>query len=154
MELIKCLSVYQLRSHYLCYFLFKKNGKANTNIGTAIERENNTIFIPFKTFTKSMEFSESEEHGIILAHVIAGLVTKGLLGSSYSYGTQSHLKRTYNDCPEEGGIILEPTVLGAELFLWAEGINTIEASAFLTSEFRLPKPIIPISDKGTLMIKK
>lgn len=153
MEIIKCLSVYQLRFHYLFYFLFKQSGEENTNIETQIECERNTMFIPFNVFTHAMEFSESENESVILTHTMAGLATNGLLGTNYCYGAHSHVTNAYKDCPEEGGIILEPTVLGAELFLWAEGVNSIEGSKFLTSEFKLPKPIVPINEGSTIILK-
>lgn len=149
MELIKGLSVYQLRLHYLFYFLLKKHGERNSRIGTYDERLKNRIFMPFNIFEQAMEFSEGEKPSVIIAHAVVGLATNGLINDHYQFGLQEYMKTVFKECPDEGGIMLMPTVLGAELFLWAEGVNTIEAADILTSEFKLPKPIIPVHEGST-----
>lgn len=144
MEAIKRMSVYQLRLHYLFYSLLKEFGEADSRIGTGKERSNNKIFIPFDVYSTAMEFLDTETLEVVLVHSIAGLVTNGLIGSDYSYGPKDHMESKYKDCPEFGGIILQPTVQGAELFLSAEGVNSIDSANILASEFPRPEPIIPI----------
>lgn len=151
MELIKRLSVYQLRLHYLFYYLIKEHGNENERIGVQKERRKNRIFIPFSVYIDGMEFTEEEEPSVILSHSIAGLLTNGLIGDDYQFGAQDHIKPIFSECPEYGGIVLTPTVLGAELFLWAEGVNSIDAANILSSDFKKPKSIIPIVE-GSIKI--
>ena len=151
MEMIKGLSVYQLRAHYLFYFLLKKHGEPNVRIGTPQERSKNKIFLPFSVFEKAMEFSGSETPRVIIPHAVIGLANKGLISEYYQFGSQEHMKSVYEECPEHGGIMFEPTMLGAELFLWAEGINNIESANILLDSFKLPDPIIPIIE-GSIRI--
>ncbi|WP_444915888.1 hypothetical protein [Microbulbifer sp. TRSA007] len=149
MEIIKSMSVYQLRLHYLFYSLLKEHGEAGSRIGTQSERLNNKIFIPFSVYTHAMEFLATESPEVVLTHAVAGLVTNGLIDGHYQFGSKEHMQSVYKNCPEEGGIMLVPTILGAELFLWAEGINSINSANLLTEKFTRPEPIIPIIDGST-----
>lgn len=152
MGMIKGLSVYQLRIHYLFYFLLKKHGVSNCDLGNPEKRSKNSIFIPFNVVIGAMEFSEDEDPYIFIPHAVIGLATKGLINQHYQFGSQEHMKTVFEECPKEGGIMFEPTILGAELFLWAEGINTIASAEILSSEYELPSPILPIGE-GSARIK-
>ena len=146
LELIKRMSVYQLRLHYLFYRLLKEHGDSSSIMSSPSALNKNSIFIPFSVYEGAMNFLPSESPGLLLPHSIAGLVSNGLISSNYIFGKQEHMKRRYKDCPEEGGIILVPSTLGVELFLWAEGINSVKSARFLTAEFATSEPVIQIID--------
>lgn len=145
MEAIKRMSVYQLRLHYLFYSLLKELGEVDSLIGMNVERMKNKIFIPFDVYDDAMELNDTENPNVILSHSIVGLVTNGLIGDNYACGPKENMEEALGYCPDTGGILFMPTLIGAELFLCAEGINSIEPASFLTSKFARPEPIIPIS---------
>ena len=149
--LIKSISVYQLRLHYLIYYVLKKVGHKNTRIGTEEERSKNRIYIPYDVLLQALELSDGEDPEVILSHAASGLVRNQLVGPFYQYGPQSHLLRWFTKCPEQGGLILEPSMIGAELFLWAEGINKVDAAEILNESIVISNPVIPITEGYSLL---
>jgi hypothetical protein len=124
-SLISGLSSYQLRFHYLVYHLIKLIfNKEAFNIGLEADRQKLRIFIPFETYLIGMEFfgAEENESGNILTHILTGLTKEGLLDNFFQYGDVSFLKTRFPGI-DRGGIVLEPSILGIELFLWAYGLG-------------------------------
>ena len=149
--IIKSISVYQLRLHYLVYYVLKKIGQKNTRIGIDEERVKNRVYIPYDVVLNALELSDGEDPIVISSHAVSGLVRNELVGSFYQYGPQSHLLRYFTNCPLQGGLILEPTVIGAELFLWAEGINKVDAAEILNESIVVSNPVIPITEGYSLL---
>ncbi len=119
---IKDLSVYQLRFHYLVYSelnrLYNGNG---LNLGDGDDCRKMAVFIPMRIYIKAMEFTPEENAKSILAHVLFGL-DKHKLISGFSSGNAEFLKKQTPQI-SEAGIVLSPTMPGAELFLWAVGLS-------------------------------
>ena len=92
-----------------------------------------------------MEFTEDEDPKSILAHSVTGLIKHELIGSFRFYGTKKQLKKYYSE-PSEYGLITQPTLLGAELFLWAEGIANATGYELLEENVKIREPIIPIGE--------
>lgn len=121
-KVIDSLSTYQLRTHYLIYsnikVIFAQSGLSfNMN-----DRPKMKIFLPYSGYLPAMDFNESEElqTAQILSHSFFGLHADGLIEGDWRYGQQEHLKDIFKEATE-GGIICQPSALGAELFLNAFG---------------------------------
>lgn len=121
-KVIDSLSTYQLRSHFLMYASIKHVFKGNGLRFNIEGRPKLKIFLPFSGYLPAMDFNdkESQQAAQIISHVFFGLNADGLIEDAWKYGQKEHLT---DMCPEvqEGGIICQPSALGAELFLTAFG---------------------------------
>jgi len=131
---ISLLSAYQIRAHYIIYHIFKKifNGtKFNPLISTDLDLMK--TFIPAITvFAPSMDFSKNENMPIITSHIMFGLKRLYLVAPLILSGASKHLKsHGYN--VESEGIIVSPSMLGIELFLWAYGMGNLSLFEYLNS---------------------
>ncbi|MBI2271992.1 MAG: hypothetical protein HYU69_16760 [Bacteroidetes bacterium] len=131
--LISRLSSYQLRLHYIMYHTVKElyNGES-TNVAFDQERNNLRVFIPIETYAIAMDFVEEEKKEIsnLINHSIFGLLKEDLIDGYFQFGGKEHIQKTF---PESnvGGMILQPSPLGIELFLWAYGKGQVHIQDFL-----------------------
>ncbi len=139
---IKSLSVYQLRLHYLFYSLvysiYKGKGKS---LGT--DRAQMSIYIPMSVYLEAMQFSPSEDASAILIHSVEGLVRSGLVESNFNYGSQEYLAKRF-PAATEPGVIMAPSVFGAEVFLWGQGVKGATGHEVVKGNLQLPPPEISI----------
>lgn len=121
LAVIKDLSVYQLRFHFIVYSLVNQLFKGqDLNLGDSNDcNKRMQLFIPFRVFYEAMAFTSTEDHNAILSHVLFGLGKHDLI-SNFSSGSTEFLRRHIPQIPEDG-IVLSPTLPGAELFLWSVG---------------------------------
>ena len=66
------------------------------------------------------------------------------MGIQFQYGSKEHLSKTYKDA-NSSGMILSPTVPGAEAFLWAHGISGA-GYELVDGSIDLKKPEVNIVD--------
>ncbi len=129
------LSTYQLRTHYLVYQSIKAsfNGE-ELNIGDSKDRTSMELFIPYSTYFNAMDFTESEANNFssILTHSIWGLNKENLI-DQFQYGPVDYIQKRYSNAAE-GGIVLQPTSLGVELFMWAFGFGQRQNNDFFINE--------------------
>lgn len=79
------------------------------------------LFLPFEGYADAMGFSQAEwDNPQILRHIWHGLHSDGLIGPRWRFGAQDQLRSAFAAAPSDG-ILCQPSVLGAELFLWALG---------------------------------
>ncbi|HHT9159931.1 MAG TPA: hypothetical protein ACFYEH_08710 [Candidatus Brocadiaceae bacterium] len=136
-SLISRLSTYQLRSHYLVYQSIKKTFDGQSmNIGEGEDRTKMELFIPFSTYIQAMDFTQEESKNIqnIIIHSIWGLNKEDLI-DRIQYGTLEYIQKRYKDA-KVPGIILEPTILGVELFMWAYGQGQRNNNDFFLHEMQ------------------
>lgn len=120
---IKSLSVYQLRFHYVFYRLVNNLFKvAPANLADVNDCENLKLFIPLRVYEVAMDFQPCENSSAILAHIMFGLRRHDLIRESFAFGSSSHLQKDVHEV-DTSGILVAPSLLGAELFLWALGIQ-------------------------------
>lgn len=148
LSIIKQLSVYQLRLHYIFYHLLKRAGISDLNLGLENVRQNSRCFISFTAFIKLMDLQETENFELILQHSIIGLINKGLIGDFYQYGNLEFMRNYIPEDLPEGGLLLEPTVLGAELLLWADGKGNIPGSNFLLQSTSISDSVINFNQES------
>jgi hypothetical protein len=122
-KILDGLSSYQIRTHYLVYSTIKSLFSFNKELRFDIEgRPKMKFFMPYDGYFSAMEFSGQEysQVGQLLSHTFFGLSDEALIANSWRYGQPEHLKDLFPAAPA-GGIVCEPSALGAELFLWAAG---------------------------------
>lgn len=144
---IKELSTYQVRLHYLIYYLVHQlySGK-DLSLGT--DRDKMRIYIPALVYDAAMDFSDNEYPPDILIHAIGGLSRHGLIGVIFQHGSKEFLSKFYKDAPSEG-MILTPTVQGAEAFLWGMGIQGATGHELVNGSIGIENPEIKIIEGAT-----
>ncbi len=136
-SLITRLSTYQLRTHYLIYQSIKRTFDGQTmNIGDSKDRMEMELFIPFSTYIHAMDFTQEEINNSqnIMIHSIWGLNKEDLI-DRFQYGSLGYVQERYKDA-KEPGIILQPTNLGVELFMWAYGQGQRQNNDFFLQELQ------------------
>jgi len=151
--LLNEMSNYQIRAHYIYYLIVKRLFDGSGLSFVLEDREQMRVFIPYSSYYSAMDFNELERQRLRMfrEHVFFGLL-KGNLVENLFYGEVDYLQKRYELAPA-AGIIFRPSVLGAELFLWAHGYSAESASDLLKpeNEFKIENPIeIPI---GYQMLK-
>lgn len=145
--LVARLSAYQVRSHYLVYRGIYDCFRGQDFHFNMDDREHLSVFLPFSSYFRSMEFSQAEMRQIVslLAHAFFGLAKEDLI-DGFIYGNGEALKnRRGKDYrfPNEGGIWVTPSALGVELFLWAHGQGNLPPSALLRLDLTVPEGLQP-----------
>jgi len=122
-KLLDGLSVYQIRSHYVVYTLIRKLFKNSGYLFNREDRHKMEIFIPWNTYTEAMQFDENEDMQFtsILTNTFFGLHKDGLIETFY-YAPLEDIKKDYSEA-KDGGIVVSPSALGAELYLWGFGFG-------------------------------
>lgn len=135
--LVSRLSSYQIRSHFLFYRLFRLVHEGHSaNIGDPAERASLRLFIPVDTYTAAMEPSLEERRMEMISHVMFGLTRENLIEQNFLFGMPEALKRDFPDA-QSAGILVNPSALGVELFLWAHGKGQSRLGDFLDSAVSL-----------------
>lgn len=130
------LSIYQIRTHFIFYSLFKRecDGLAE-NLGVGDQRARFKLFIPFETYLIAMDFQEGESPMLLVPHVMNGLDREGLIATGWAMGDKETLKRYQQIDVVSGGIVFSPSAPGLELYLWAHGRSDVSVSQFLLTQF-------------------
>jgi len=140
---VKAMSVYQIRLHFLVYLSMLRTFRGeSTNVGDNAERTKLKIFIPYTSLQKALQADPPEAFFSVFTHSINGLYSDGLV-HFFSYGDVNHLKKAFANAPEPG-LVVEPTFLGAELFLWATGSAQPDGHAFLFADDSKIEQTIPV----------
>ena len=118
---VKDMSVYQLRLHFVAYMIIHRLFKnEDFNLGDGADCHKMKIFIPMSVFTAAMDFQAGEDLNAILSHCLFGLSKHNLI-TDFASGDIEFLQKK-NKAIAESGLLLAPTLPGAELFLWAIGL--------------------------------
>ena len=129
---VKDLSTYQIRMHYVVYSVFRSLCRAQgITAFRARTSRSFEIFLPIDSWDTAMG-GLGDEFEAILVHCIVGLQRLDLLGDRWQYGNDEQLKKV--DARLRGGLILQPSVFGAALFLWASGVRGATGREILEAE--------------------
>lgn len=130
------LSTYQVRSHYLIYSSISRVFSAKkARFGKAEDRAKMQLFIPGEAFITAMEFTDRElENPQIFHHILDGLSSDGLIEGRWMFGDRESLLKDVKKVPSDG-IVCSPSLLGAELFLWAFGYGDQQLEFVLSGDF-------------------
>ena len=80
------------------------------------------LFIPEPIYEKAMNFSEDEDSDQLLAHCLFGL-SRHYLITNVQAGDPEFFKKQELGMIDKGEILVAPTLIGAELFVWASGVQ-------------------------------
>jgi hypothetical protein len=146
-SLVARLSAYQVRSHFLIYRAVCDRFAGKDFQFNMDDRPKLSILLPFSSYFRSMDFSQDEMNQVtsLLNHSFFGLHKEGLIGT-FLYGNGETLKKRKGadfSPPEEGGVWVTPSALGAELFLWAHGQGHLPPSALFHQVFAVPEGVAP-----------
>jgi hypothetical protein len=137
-KIVSSMSTYQLRTHCIFYNVFKEqfDGKIK-NVLMSFELEKNTCYISYKNYAGAMDFSEEEmkQFNSIIPHCLYGLISVDLLKSKNLFFGMRELFHNLEMKVESPGISFTPSILGMELFLWANGSGDLDVNKYLTNEF-------------------
>jgi len=140
-SLLNRLSTYQIRTHYILYRTTKYLFNGQIILPTTTEgRKLLTIFIPFRSYDLSMDFTKGENSDLIVSHTLWGLFREGLISKGFMTGPVDFLKTKYSKIDKDG-FIFRPSPPGVELFLWAFGLGNVSAGKFLDSRVVIPNDI-------------
>lgn len=154
-KVIESLSTYQLRSHYLIYSTIKNIFASRGLSFNMNDRPKMKMFMPFSGYIPAMDFNTSEEPQIsqIISHAFFGLHSENLIENAWRFGQKEHLVDIFSEA-SEGGIICQPSALGAELFLNAFGHSDKPLEYIFDSTFS-PKIIdMPEYVRGSAAVQK
>lgn len=130
-DLISRLSTYQLRTHYLLYHSIKNhfNGQ-DININDGNVWRDLELFFPNETYYYAMDFSkeEADNWGNLLSHSLWGLNKEDLISDFFS-GNLEHIKKKF-PLADKDGVLMSPTKIGVELFMWAYGLGQSSPNDF------------------------
>lgn len=139
-SLISRLSTYQLRSHYLIYQSIKNhfNGR-DMNIGDNLDRYNMEIFISYDIYSLALDFTPVEIKNFysLMEHSVWGLNKENLIANTLTYGPVDYIKKRYAKA-NTGGIFVQPSSLGIELFMWAYGYGELHTNSFFKKTIIFP----------------
>ena len=138
--LISKLSTYQIRAHYVIYHMVKQlfDG-SGLQITKQSEVEKMRVFVPFELFGQALDFSPDEVKNFeaLLTHILTGLGKENLIANSYVSGSMEFMQ-SYFKGAAANGLIFQPTLYGALLFLWAYGEGLKKPNSFLDTSSNFP----------------
>jgi hypothetical protein len=149
---VKELSTYQLRFHYLAYWLIGSlyHGRMIYVGDTANASRYLRLFIPFDVYMRAMDFTEHENGMELLGHCLFGLTKHNLIDSTFTCGSKEDLLQRAGWHTPTGGILVGPALLGAELFLWNAGVPGATGAELLEVDVGAPPGSIVIPAGATI----
>lgn len=137
-SLLSRLSTYQIRAHYVFYQIVKMVFDGE-QLHFTIDKESTKAqtYIPFPVMVNGLGVSTDEEanFGGIFDHIMFGLAKEELIGPDLAYGSVDTIRTLFRAAPSEG-VIIKPSALGVELFLWGHGRSDLKMNEFLNIKNR------------------
>ena len=150
-NLVSSLSAYQARLHYLIYSTLAEllQQKEVFSLGLDKNRQEKCqLYLDLPALLTGMEFSGDEDVIALTRHSITGLIAKELLDNYWHRGTGDYLaNETGKNIPADG-IIITPSLLGFELFMWVIGKGQEPPENIFQANFSYEK-ISSVSYEGT-----
>lgn len=128
---VRALSVFDLRFHYLTYSLVRHFFTGRSfRVSIQEDRATMAVFMPFEVYMEAMNLKDEGVSLDIAAHSLLALVQHELIDHRFVMGPPAVLAK---HCPsiKVPGIVLIPSFLGAELYLWAHGRSEMRIDEFL-----------------------
>jgi hypothetical protein len=140
---VEQMSTYQIRTHYLFFSIIRKIYLGtNANIGLQAIREKHQTYLSLPMYAENvLDGTEDELTSIvgIVQDTVHGLERLGLIGKNFAFGTiQSVNEYSHSVKAELPGIVMQPSVFGAQLFLGISGIKE-GANEILSRDAKIPE---------------
>jgi hypothetical protein len=145
---VQQMSSHQLRLHFIFYYeLLRLHKNTGINLGTGPKWPSLSLIVPHELFLKSMPAGmPPQKYWGLMAHAVVGLSQQGLI-SSYEYGEMAKRIKEFTGAPSNA-IYMAPNFLGAELFMWALGIESPSGHQFFDIDLNTIKKVIPIDGEA------
>lgn len=124
LNLISNLSSYQIRTHYILYFIARKR-----HIGKSSDLRSfkMSVYIPDDVYFRAMDLKNDKSSVTIYEHSIIGLQRHELV-SEVKWQDKSTIDKS---------ITFTPTLMGMELYLWAHGLGNISPTEFYSKDYKI-----------------
>lgn len=133
LAVIRDMSSFELRMHYTLYLAVKRlYDGTSLRLSRRRETERLLAFIPEGALWTAMDNDDIR----IVHHCVHGLHRLNLIGDFYAFGSKEMLQIGSFPTAPEGGLVLQPSAFGTELFLWAQGRSELALNAFLDTEIQ------------------
>jgi hypothetical protein len=139
------LSSFQVRAHYLLYREWAAClSGTGLNLAGDVDLFRATMEADLLEFEALLDPEASVGSGEALVHSIPGLANAGLLGSGFGFGPRD---RFSPDSPFENVLQVSPSIVGCELYGWAQGLPGLPPNEFTSKAavFELEDPIARLS---------
>lgn len=141
-SILKGMSRHQVKTHFLIYALLHKSiAGALPSITVEEERNKVRLVIDLDRYFAFINQDQGDGEATI-NHVVSGLLRSGLIGQFFQYGTPEFINsRTPDLNVKTPSLVVCPSILGVELFLWAAGIRNpnpnliVQANAEILSRY-------------------
>jgi hypothetical protein len=147
------LSSYEVRLHYLIYREVQR-AVADTSIdlGDGNQLARHGIYLSAQGFVSAMELGRDDPEPQVAAdHAVTGLIREGFLQPDVWCVELTREWMPESEGTRAGGLVAVPTHSGVELFLWAHGRRSGQATLLTapSAEFRISHPV-PEADATVL----
>ena len=133
-QIVQSLSSYQLRCHYLFYYLmWSLSEGSKLNLLVPSDRKKLTIIIPIEVYASTFAVTDTEKENSIISHSLSGLAKSDLINNNFLLEQPEQLKKRGIDVSSLS-FVIEPTITGFELFNWAHGMGSNVLNSFFNPE--------------------
>lgn len=131
-QIVKSMSSYQLRCHYLFYYLMWFHVKGmNLELNSREDRNKLKVIVPFSCYSETFSSIPDQSEMPYIAHSLSGLAKADLIGQVFELSSSEDLKKK-GIVVDQFAFLIDPTITGIELFVWVHGQGNIGLSAFLS----------------------
>ena len=133
-QIVKSSSIYQLRCHYLFYYIMWHYAK-NKSLDLYLQenRDKLTILVPVECYFSTFNITNSRDEFNYIAHSLSGLAQTNLISESFQFSHPSVLKKFGVDC-DQHSFVIEPSLTGLELFVWVHGMGESGINSFCNED--------------------
>jgi hypothetical protein len=130
-SLVASMSSIEVRAHYLMYreWAALLHGRTDLDLGVADGRAGACLVVDLDDFVHALVGHRGDVNASpILAHVVPGLVRRGLLAAGWHAGGRE--MAGVPDAPWERVVVVQPEFAGFELYGWAMGEPDLDPFRF------------------------
>lgn len=132
-QIVKSMSSYQLRCHYLFYYLMWFHSKGmNLNLNNNVDRDKLTLIVPVSCYADTFSVIPNQSEMPYIAHSLSGLAKADLIGENFAFNNPEEMKNKGVEV-DEFSFLVNPTITGFELFIWVHGQGDVGLPAFLSA---------------------
>ncbi|WP_186082934.1 MULTISPECIES: hypothetical protein [Burkholderia] len=130
-QIVQSMSVYQLRLHYLFYYLMWQLAKGRQlGLSSYVGRYEMEIIIPVEIYSHTFSATDPGKEEPIIAHALAGLTRQELIEDRWIFSGPQQMQQSKIETTSHA-FFITPTISGIELFVWAHGRGEDGMQAFL-----------------------
>jgi hypothetical protein len=151
--LVASLSSLQVRAHFLIYreWAARLHGVPDFNLGLGTVRERATTDFELDEFAAALVHDSDVAPADAIAHSILGLVRVGLLDDLYGMGSRNSIAGFGPESHFESLLRVRPSVVGLELYGWAQGLPGLSPIDFLSKAVVFGDQLVPRLEKVELV---